>query len=77
MTIPHVDLAKVRETWLSLHNTERATKKLTPFTYSPALEKTATNRGNHLANLGKATHKRTSTDGYYSYANIKQWFVNQ
>lgn len=38
MTIPKVDLAKVRQVRLTLHNTERATKKLTPFTYSSVLE---------------------------------------
>lgn len=38
MIIPKVDLAKVREVRLTLHNTERATKKLTPFTYSSVLE---------------------------------------
>lgn len=38
MHIPHVDLEKVRTVRLQLHNTERATKSLTPFTYSPALE---------------------------------------
>lgn len=77
MSIPKVDLARVRDTWLSLHNTERATKKLTPFTYNPSLEQTATTRANHLAQLGKATHQRKSTDGYYSYASIKQRFIDQ
>gem|GEM_PF-3072846 len=38
MTIPKVNLTKVRTVWLLLHNTERATKKLTPFTYNSALE---------------------------------------
>lgn len=77
MTIPKVDMVKVREVRLSLHNTERTTKKLTPFTYNSALEWTAVTWANHLATLGKATHKRTSADGYYSYANIKTWFLDQ
>ena len=41
MTIPKVDLVKVREVWLNLHNAERATKWLISFTYSSALESTA------------------------------------
>lgn len=77
MNIPHVDMTKVRAAWLSLHNTERATKWLTPFTYSTALEWTATTWAKHLADIGKATHVRKSGDGYYSYTNIKAWFINQ
>lgn len=77
MSIPKVDLVRVRDVWLSLHNAERTTKKLTPFTYNPSLEQTATTRANHLAQLGKATHQRKSTDGYYSYASIKQRFIDQ
>ncbi|MEI6672751.1 MAG: hypothetical protein WCL02_05490 [bacterium] len=38
MTIPNVDLARVRDIRLSLHNTERQTQSLTPFTYNLALE---------------------------------------
>lgn len=79
MNIPKVDLARVRETRLSLHNAERATKKLTPFTYNASLEKTATTRAKYLANSGKIKwlHKRKSTDPTYSYDSVKQWFLNQ
>ncbi len=77
MDIPKVDLVRVREARLSLHNAERATKKLAPFTYNASLEKTATTRAKHLADIGKTTHKRKNTDGYYSYENIKQRFINQ
>lgn len=77
MTIPKVDLARVRTTWLALHNAERTTKSLTAFTYSSALEWTATTWAKHLADIGKATHVRQSTDGYYSYDSIKQRFIDQ
>ena len=79
MIIPKVDLAKVREVRLTLHNTERATKKLTPFTYSSVLEWTATTWANYLANSWKTRwlHKRKSTDPTYSYDSIKQWFLDQ
>lgn len=77
MNIPKVNLAKVRDVRLWLHNAERSTKKLTPFTYNPSLEKTATTWAKRLADFGKATHKRAYTDGYYSYTSIKQRFINQ
>ncbi len=77
MTIPKVDLARVRTTWLALHNAERTTKSLTSFTYSSALEWTATTWAKHLADIGKASHQRNSTDGYYSYDSIKQRFTDQ
>lgn len=77
MNIPHVDLEKVRAFWLSLHNTERATTWLTPFTYSSALEWTASTWANHLADIRTASHKRNRSDGYYSYASIKKWFIDQ
>ncbi|MCX6823854.1 MAG: CAP domain-containing protein [candidate division SR1 bacterium] len=77
MNILKVDLAKVRDTWLALHNTERKTKSLTPFTYSAALEGTASTWAQHLADIGTTTHKRKNTDGYYSYTNIKDWFLHQ
>lgn len=77
MTIPHVDIAKIREAWLALHNQERATKWLAPFTYSLALEWTATTWAQHLADIGRTTHLRKSGDGYYSYSSIKSWFIGQ
>ncbi len=76
MNIPKVDLVKVRNAWLILHNTERATKWLTPFTYSAALEWTASTWAQHLADLWTTTHKRKSTDWYYSYTTIKSWFID-
>ena len=77
MSISNVDLVKVRNTWLALHNTERITKWLTPFVYSSVLEWTATTWAQHLADIHTTTHLRKSTDGYYSYASIKDWFVDQ
>lgn len=38
MTIPKVDLVKVRAAWLALHNAERKTKKLSAYTYTSSLE---------------------------------------
>lgn len=77
MYIPNVDMDKVRTTWLAWHNTERQTQWLTPFTYSSALEGTASTRAQHLADVKTTTHRRKNTDGYYSYVSIKSWFVDQ
>lgn len=76
MNIPKVDLVKVKNIRLSLHNIERKTKSLTPFMYSSWLESTAVTWAQHLANIGTTSHKRKITDGYYSYASIKQRFIN-
>ncbi|MFA6255943.1 MAG: CAP domain-containing protein [Candidatus Absconditabacterales bacterium] len=77
MNISKVDLTKVRDVWLALHNIERSTKSLTSFTYSSALEGTASTWANHLAELGRTSHQRKNTDGYYSYNSIKTWFLDQ
>ena len=75
--IPNVDIAKVRAVRLALHNTERQTKSLIPFTYSTVLEWTASLWAQHLADLGIVTHNRKNTDWGYSYESIKSWFINQ
>lgn len=77
MTIPNVDLDKVRSVWLALHNTERETLSLAPFVYSSALEKTSSTWAQHLADIRATTHRRKNTDGYYRYESIKSWFINQ
>lgn len=77
LSISGIDMEKVRTYWLNLHNQERATKWLDPFVYESSLEKTATTWAQYLARLRRTTHKRSATDGYYSYANIKSWFINQ
>ncbi len=79
MNLPHVDMTKVRTFWLDLHNTERKNKWLTPFTYSSALEWTATTWAKHLAASGKTRglHLRKAWDGYYSYWSVKNRFEDQ
>lgn len=79
MNIPHVDLVRVRAAWLALHNAERKTKWLAPFTYTPALEWTATTWAKYLAAQGRNTwlHKRWKSWSIYSYSAIQQRFLNQ
>jgi len=75
--IPNVDMEKVRSAWLQRHNQERYNLWLDPLAYHFALESTATTWANYLGSIRTAIHKRTSSDGYYSYASIKQRFLNQ
>ena len=77
LTLPGVDMDKVRAYWLNLHNQERADQSLAPLNYVSELEQTATTRAQYLARLRKTTHKRLANDGYYSYVSIKSWFLNQ
>ncbi len=77
MNIPHVDLAKVRDFRLSLHNTERTTKWLTPYAYDSTLEWTASTWAQHLADIHTTSHRRKTTDWYYSYRSIKNRFSDQ
>lgn len=60
MDIPGVDLDRVRDVWLSLHNAERASSSLPLFSYHPALESTATVWAHHLADINAISnmHKR-------------------
>lgn len=75
--IPNVDMERVRDVWLQLHNEERSNQWLAPFTYNFALESTATTWVNYLGSIRDTTHTRNSGDGYYSYSAIKQWFLDQ
>lgn len=75
--ISNVDMEKVRSAWLQRHNQERHDLWLEPLAYHFALESTATTWANYLGTIRAATHKRTSSDGYYSYSSIKQRLLNQ
>lgn len=75
--IPNVDMEQVRSAWLQRHNQERYNLWLEPLAYHFALESTATTWANYLGSIRTAIHRRTSSDGYYSYSSIKQRFLNQ
>ncbi|MDD3262689.1 MAG: CAP domain-containing protein [Candidatus Absconditabacteria bacterium] len=75
--IDNIDQEKIREIRLKLHNDERATKDLTPYTYNIDLEQTATSRAQHLSQLGYSTHERESTDNGYTYYSIRDRFGDQ
>lgn len=74
--LSNIDFDEVRKKWLSRHNQEREKLWLSPYTYHSDLEKSAVNRALYLAknSIKSWTHARKSTDGYYSYDSIKNWF---
>lgn len=76
-TIPNVDMSEVRKAWLDWHNAARAAKWLPALQWDTALEGTAHNWSTYLASINASTHKRKSTDGYYNYNSIQEWFAEQ
>lgn len=74
---PNINIQKIRDTRLALHNQERKNVWANIYTYSTTLERTAFNRATYLNKIGKSTHQRTPQDGYYSYINIRKWFDDQ
>jgi len=76
-TLPNVNMDTLRESRLSRHNQARANLWKPAFTRNTKLEKTAYNRATHFVKIGTRTHKRKSTDGFYNYNSIKNWFANQ
>jgi uncharacterized protein YkwD len=75
--ITNIDKQQIDQTRLGRHNAERNSLWLTNYTINADLSNTAQNRANYLAKINTATHKRTSTDWYYSYESIKSRFSNQ
>lgn len=72
--IPKVDFAKVQQARLDRHNKERTSLGKTGYTINAKLNTTGKDWAEHLASLNYSTHKRKSTDGYYNYSSIKDWF---
>jgi len=72
--ITNIDKELVEKTWLDLHNTERQEIGQPAYTINTDLNNTAQNRASYLAKIWYSTHKRTSTDWYYSYDSIKGRF---
>ena len=75
--ITNINQQKVRDTRLQWHNDERNILGLADYSYDTQLEQTATTRAKYLSKLWSSTHKRKSTDGYYNYTSIKEWFWEQ
>jgi predicted flavoprotein YhiN len=50
---------------------------LVGYTGNELLNTSAQERAEYLKDLGTTTHKRESTDGYYNYRSIKDWFADE
>lgn len=75
--IPKVDFQKVQEAWLARHNEERENVGVEYYNISLELNTTAKEWAQYLAKRNGSTHKRKSTDGYYNYDSIKEWFSDR
>lgn len=76
-TVEHVDLNRVRETWLSWTNAERTKRGLKPYTLDNQLSRTATIWSEQAAEQGSISHKRSAQQSvYYDYWLMEDWFSN-
>lgn len=71
-----VDLAKVRDSWLSWTNAARAQNGLSAYVYNPQLHRSANVWSQEAKARGNITHKRNSGDAYYDYNKVGDWFKN-
>lgn len=74
--ITNINQQTIQDRRLTLHNQERINLWLAPYIINQNLNNTAQKRANHLAKVNYATHKRKSSDKYYNYNSIKEWFQN-
>jgi len=75
-TLPNIDFNEVRKTLLNWHNELRAEKWIEAIAYHSDLEKSAVEWAQTIADawISQWVHKRSESDGYYNYNNIKDWF---
>ena len=77
-TIENINFDTIRTTRLNWHNKERKNQWLDLLEYHSDLEKSATTWAKYLAEnwVSEWVHKRSETDWYYNYNNIKERFNN-
>ncbi|PID34693.1 MAG: hypothetical protein CR971_01890 [candidate division SR1 bacterium] len=74
--LPNVDIKEIQKTWMQWHNEVRKKQGLSKYVLHDQLNYSAFIWAKHLSTLGTWSHKRKSTDGFYNYASIKEWFDN-
>ena len=74
----NIDVDEVRKAVLKWHNDERRSFWLKEYKYNLDLEWTAITWTNNLANSWKTKnlHARKSSDGFYNYDSLLNWFAN-
>lgn len=77
-TLPNINFDTIRENRLNRHNEQRINEWLEPLEHHSDLEKSANERAKKLVEewITEWVHKRTESDWYYNYNNIKDWFNN-
>lgn len=70
----NVDMAKLRENWLSWNNGVRDAADLVPYVMEPELSWSAQNWSDRAKRLGSITHKRDGQAVYYDYKRMVNWF---
>lgn len=72
--ITNVDRDEVKNAWVDWHNTERAKLWLWKYKINESLNFSALTWAQKLAKQNYSTHKRLSSDWYYNYTSILNWF---
>ncbi len=73
----NVNMAKVRQAWLSWVNELRVRKGLQPLKLNNQLNRTANAWAITQRDWNQMTHKRTKQSSYYDYKIIENWFRDQ
>lgn len=77
-SIPWVDIARVRSTWISWYNDGRIARWLGTYIYDSRLDSTAHDWNIVFAgSRGTNFHERSPGDGYYNYPVINKWFQDR
>ena len=75
--IPHVDMAKVRSSWLSWNNDLRKQLGRNAYAYNPSLDMTALEWSVTSAKRGYIDHKKYGSKKYYDYKLLTKWFADR
>lgn len=70
--LPSVDMQRVFDEWVSLHNNARGTSP--KYIYDTRLSDTAYEWASYSADRGAIDHKRPGQSAYYDYPRMVKWF---
>ena len=74
---PHVNMDRVRQTWLTWNNRLRRRLQLEPYVLEDHLNSTAANWSTYAVQRGTIDHKRSADAAYYDYGAIESWFAQK
>lgn len=70
----NINQESIKRYWLTLHNNARKQESLKNYSYDSRLTNTAIEWSYNNYDKWKMDHKRRSTDGWYDYNTIENWF---